>query len=52
MVAGGAGITLFPLLALEDHPLIINKPLIAPMPERKIEFYGVKIVLWRLVAKN
>lgn len=41
MVAGGAGITLFPLLALEDHPLIINKPLIAPMPERKIG------ILWR-----
>ena len=41
MVASGAGITLFPLLALEEHPLIVNKPFAAPIPERKIG------ILWR-----
>ncbi len=41
MVASGAGITLLPLLALEEQPLIINKPFAAPIPERKIG------MLWR-----
>lgn len=41
MVASGAGITLLPLLALEKHPLIVNKPFSAPVPERKIG------ILWR-----
>ena len=41
MVASGAGITLLPLLALEEHPLIVNKPFSAPVPERKIG------ILWR-----
>lgn len=41
MVASGAGITLLPLLALEEHSLLINKPFIAPIPERKIG------ILWR-----
>lgn len=41
MVASGAGITLLPLLALEAHPLILNKPFAAPIPERKIG------ILWR-----
>jgi LysR family transcriptional regulator, hydrogen peroxide-inducible genes activator len=41
MVASGAGITLLPLLALETHSLIINKPFADPIPERKIG------ILWR-----
>ncbi len=41
MVASGAGITLLPLLALEEHPLIVNKSFSAPVPERKIG------ILWR-----
>ncbi|TLY47116.1 MAG: LysR family transcriptional regulator [Gammaproteobacteria bacterium] len=41
MVASGAGITLLPLLALEEQPLIVNKPFVAPIPERKIG------MLWR-----
>lgn len=41
MVASGAGITLLPLLALEEQPLIVNKPLAGPIPERKIG------MLWR-----
>jgi LysR family hydrogen peroxide-inducible transcriptional activator len=41
MVASGAGITLLPLLALEEHPLTINKPFAAPIPERIIG------ILWR-----
>ncbi|MEN9449677.1 MAG: hydrogen peroxide-inducible s activator [Pseudomonadota bacterium] len=41
MVASGAGITLLPLLALEEHPLIVNEPFSAPVPERKIG------ILWR-----
>ncbi|MEN9916436.1 MAG: hydrogen peroxide-inducible activator [Pseudomonadota bacterium] len=41
MVASGAGVTLLPLLALEEQPLIVNKPFAAPMPERKIG------MLWR-----
>ena len=41
MVASGAGITLLPLLALEEQPLIVNKPFAAPIPERKIG------MLWR-----
>lgn len=41
MVGSGAGITLLPLLALEEHSLIINKPFSAPRPERKIG------MLWR-----
>jgi LysR family transcriptional regulator, hydrogen peroxide-inducible genes activator len=41
MVASGAGITLLPLLALEEHPLTVNKPFVAPIPERKIG------ILWR-----
>ena len=41
MVASGAGITLLPLLALEEQLLIVNKPFAAPIPERKIG------MLWR-----
>lgn len=41
MVASGAGITLLPLLALEEHPLTANKPFATPIPERKIG------ILWR-----
>jgi LysR family transcriptional regulator, hydrogen peroxide-inducible genes activator len=41
MVASGAGITLLPLLALEEYPLTINKPFAAPIPERIIG------ILWR-----
>ena len=41
MVASGAGITLLPLLALEEQPLIVNKPFAVPIPERKIG------MLWR-----
>lgn len=41
MVASGAGITLLPLLAFEEQPLIVNKPFSVPIPERKIG------MLWR-----
>lgn len=41
MVASGAGITLLPLLALEEQPLITNKSFANPMPSRKIG------ILWR-----
>ena len=41
MVASGTGITLLPLLALEEHPLTINKPFADPIPERIIG------ILWR-----
>jgi LysR family hydrogen peroxide-inducible transcriptional activator len=41
MVASGAGITLLPLLALEEHPLTVNKPFANPVPERGIA------ILWR-----
>lgn len=41
MVASGAGVTLLPLLAFEEQPLIVNKPFAAPIPERKIG------MLWR-----
>ncbi|MES2142755.1 MAG: LysR substrate-binding domain-containing protein [Pseudomonadota bacterium] len=41
MVASGAGITLLPLLALEERPLIRNKALTLPTPQRSIG------MLWR-----
>ncbi|MFZ0219409.1 MAG: LysR substrate-binding domain-containing protein [Candidatus Aquirickettsiella sp.] len=41
MVASGTGITLLPLLALEEHPLLVNKPFTAPVPGRTIG------ILWR-----
>lgn len=41
MVAVGAGVTLLPLLALEHYPLIINKALTPPVPQREIG------LLWR-----
>lgn len=41
MVASGAGITLLPLLALEARPLIVNKALASPIPQRSIG------MLWR-----
>jgi LysR family transcriptional regulator, hydrogen peroxide-inducible genes activator len=41
MVAAGAGITLLPLLALEQRPLMVNKALTPPVPQRQIG------MLWR-----
>jgi LysR family transcriptional regulator, hydrogen peroxide-inducible genes activator len=36
MVAAGTGISLLPLLALEEHPMVLNKALVSPVPQRHI----------------